>query len=212
MRAFAPDRPARRLRALGAGYSRTVGVLKIVLPALALVMLGIVVVRLSKDPFSDIASATPKDERAMAGQIVLDDAQYDGVDDEGRAYTLIAKHANRDPGNEENVLLDDVKADITLENDTWLALHAQTGAYDTKARTLTLAGDVSAFHDSGYEMRLEDLFVDMKTRAAETKHPVRAQGPAGEIAAMDMRVLDNGARLVFSGPATLKFYRLGGAG
>ena len=71
-----------------------------------------------------------------------------------------------------------------------------------------MTGDVSVFHDSGYEMALKDLQINMKQKIAETKNPVWAQGPMGTIEAQSMSVRDQGDLIVFGGPATLTIFRL----
>jgi lipopolysaccharide export system protein LptC len=212
----------------GRGYTVFVKLLKVVLPLGALVLIGIVAAHLSKSPLREVEeAATSKNDKTAPGQIEVLNARYEGADAQGRPYTLMADRASRanteaamiPPGTtpslkdaDDTVLLQGLKADVFLEDKSWLAVRAKGGSYAARAQHLELAGDVSAFHDSGYEMHLDKLTVDLKTRHAWSDAPVRAQGPLGEIAAKGMEVLDSGDRVVFAGPVTLKIYRLGGKG
>ncbi|MDD9900601.1 MAG: LPS export ABC transporter periplasmic protein LptC [Alphaproteobacteria bacterium] len=211
MARWAPDTATQQRRArVGAGYSRFVKAAKFLLPVLALVLVGIVIARLSESPLPPPDVAQKTEDKTAPGQIELVSAQYEGVDDQGRPYTLIADKAARDNNAPDSVLLDSVKADITMEDGTWIAVLAKQGVYETRKAQLSLSGDVSVYHDDGYEMHAKTLDIDMKARHAITKEAVRAQGPVGEINAADMEVKDAGARIVFSGPATIKFFNMGG--
>jgi lipopolysaccharide export system protein LptC len=207
---FDADR-ASRLRARGVGYTRLVNALKILLPVAALAIAGIVFGRLTSSPLQQVADI-PKEEKTTPGQVEVVKAQYEGTDDAGRAYTLIAGKASRATDAPDTVLMEQVQADIFLDNGNWLAVKAQQGRYDISQQKLRLSGGVDAFHDSGYEMHLRGADIDMKTRQAQTAEPVRAQGPLGEITAAGMTVTQQGNKIVFTGPAKIVFNDLGTQG
>ena len=66
-------------------------------------------------------------------------ARFDGVDDEGRPFSL-ADEASQPSSVDEIVDLSLPKGDITLNDGTWLALTAKTGKYDRKATRWTGRG------------------------------------------------------------------------
>ncbi|MFH1158428.1 MAG: LPS export ABC transporter periplasmic protein LptC [Pseudomonadota bacterium] len=202
--AYAP----RRLSALGRGYSHFVRVLKFILPLAALAVIGILIARLAETPQQPILASLPKEEKTTPGQIELVQARYEGVDDRNRPYTVTADKAVRDMGSPDAVLFENLLADITLQDKTWVAVRAGSGSLDRKTELLSLKDDVTAFHDSGYEMRLQDLRIDLKRKAAVTTLPVRAQGPMGTVAAQSLSVEEQGDLIVFGGPATLTIFRL----
>jgi lipopolysaccharide export system protein LptC len=221
--------PKARARPGGTGYTVFVRLLKILLPASALVIVGVVFAHLSKSPLREVeVAATAKDDKTAPGQIEVVGARYEGVDSSGHPYTLIADRARRagtddsrragaDPAQSfkdsgDMVLFDGLKADIFLEDQSWLAVSAKQGSYAVKAQHLDLMGDVAAYHDSGYEMHLPRLSIDLKDRHAFSDTGVKAQGPLGEIAATGLEVLDAGNRIVFAGPVTMTLYHLGRKG
>ena len=89
-----------------------------------------------------------------------------------------------------------------------LTVHADKGRYDNKASKLFLTGGVTAYHESGYEIHLQDISVDIATRAAASLLPVTAQGPVGELRAQNIAVTDQGMLVVFGGPAQMTLHRL----
>ena len=148
----------------------------------------------------------PKADTSTPGQIEALAAQYEGVDDQGHPFTLKAERASRDPANDKSVLLEKPKADMTLEDKTWLAAEAVSGVYDTDASRLILKDGVSLYHDSGYAFRAKDFTIDLKKRTASTSNPVSAQGPVGTLEAQRLDILDQGNRAIFGGPVRVKIY------
>lgn len=197
----------RRLNAFSWGYSWFVRILKYTLPLAALVLIGIVASRLSVGPQQPIPDL-PQGEKTTPGQIELIDAKYEGVDDEGRPYTVTADKANRAMNAPDTVLFVNPLADITLQDKTWVAVKAKAGAFDIKSALLNLKDSVTVFHDSGYEIYLQSLDIDLKKKTALSTLPVRAQGPMGSITAQNMSVENQGDLIVFGGPATLTILKL----
>jgi lipopolysaccharide export system protein LptC len=202
----------RRLSALGHGYSVFVRILKFVLPLAMLVIIGVLIARLSGDPQQQKITALPQAEKTTPGQIELIRAKYEGTDDQGRAYAVTADKTIRAMDAPDTVLFEKPLADITLQDKTWIAIKAETGSFDHAAEKLELKGNVTIFHDSGYELSLQDITIDLKQKTAATSLPVRAQGPLGTIAAKDMSVKDRGDLVVFGGPITLTIFKLSPGG
>lgn len=190
----------------GAVYSSVVRGLKIVLPLLFLALVGVVLARLSGDPKEALVEELPAAEKTTPGQIELIEATYEGVDEAGRRYSISADKAVRDVEHPNAVSFENPLADITLEDGTWLALKAKGGGFDKDASTLTLDQGVSIFHDAGYEIKLDDIVIDLQTRAAKTDHAVFLQGPLGTLRAQNLSVTDSGNVFLFGGPVTLTLH------
>lgn len=202
------DGKASRLRTFGQGYSWFVKIAKFAMPVAALVIIGIVVANLQENPVQQQIAELPKDEKTVPGQIELVQAKYQGTDEKGQAYTLTADRATRANENENVIALEKPKADIVLQQGGWLAVHANTGAFDNAAAKLDLSGDVIIFHDAGYELKMQDAHVDLTARTAHSTQPVEGHGPLGDIRAQNLAIADGGTKIIFGGPATLTL-RLG---
>lgn len=195
--------PENRLRALGAGYSWFVKIAKIALPVAALVIIGIVFSSLSENPVEQQIAEIPREEKTVPGQLELVDAKYEGADEKGQSYTLTAAKAVRKNEAENIVTLEKPKADIVLAQGGWIAVHADTGAFDNAKATLDLSGNVVLFHDAGYELHMQEAHVDLAARTAQTQNAVEGQGPAASIRATTLSITNNGEKIVFGGPARL---------
>jgi len=183
-------------------YSIFVGFMKVLLPALAAALMLLVVAwpqfTIDDGGFRLSVSKLAPDQ---ADSLTMLNARFDGLDEKDRPYTLTADMATQSDSDEDLVELELPKADITLEDGTWLALTARSGEYRQESRILDLAGSVSLFHDQGFELRTEAARVDLAKGVAEGAQPVQGQGSAGFIEAEGFRVLDRGARIIFTGKA-----------
>ena len=134
-------------------------------------------------------------------------ARYNGVDQNGRPYTITADTAWQiDP---ERVGLTMPKGDITLANGTWLMLNSKQGTFMQHLNQLDLVKEVTLYRDDGTTVRTESASIDMKAGAAAGSQPVHAAGPFGVLDARGFTLMDKGAAIDFPGPAHLV---LNGAG
>jgi len=130
-------------------------------------------------------------------------ARLHGSDGLGRPYVITAASATQPTANAAIVLMEEPKADITLQDGTWIAATAPAGVFHRDRHQVTLTGGVNLFHDQGYELRTASAEIDMKAGAASGNQRVEGQGPFGQIQSEGFRVLDRGHRLIFIGKSQL---------
>lgn len=217
-RPTAPEGKRNRLRTIGprnGGRIESIGkrsraflaLMRFGLPAIAVALLLLVVVwplvtgnragfRLS---FMDASSVD-------SGPLRMVNARYMGLDEKNQAYTVTADTAIQETADADLVELVNPKADITLDDDGWLALTSERGLYSRGQEVLDLAGAVNAFADSGFEMRTETARIELTQGVAEGHDPVEGQGPMGVLHAQGFRILERGARIEFEGPVKLTIY------
>ncbi len=194
---------AKRLQTLGAGYSSFVTIAKFALPVVALIIIGIVFSNLSTSPLQEQIASIPREENTTPGQVELVKAKYEGADEKGQKYVLTADKATRIDEKQNVVSLEKPRADITLEGGTWLAIHADSGVFNSAGGHLGLSGNVVVFHDAGYELKMETTEISLTGKTVSSDKPVSGHGPIGEIHAQNLSVTDDGMKIVFGGPATL---------
>jgi lipopolysaccharide export system protein LptC len=206
--------PRRRYSGGGAGHTWFVRITKFMLPVAALVIIGVVFGKMSQDQTSLKIAELPPAQKTTPGQIDLVMPKYEGLDAKNHPYTISADRAHRvmEPGHDKDqvVAMEKPKGDIALEDGSWISLQAADGIYNNSASTLHLSGGVVLFHDSGYEMHMKDVDVDVKTRHAKTDSPVQGQGPAGAIDAQNLEISQGGDLIVFGGPLRLTLWNLSG--
>ena len=184
--------------------SRFVGLMKLVLPLSALILVAVVVVWSGSgdrdNGFRLSFSPDGADGRPSPGMI---NARYVGTDRNDRPFTITADRAVQVADDPDAVNLETLQADITLDDGSWLALTASSGVYRRQARTLRLEGPVDVFSDNGFHFNAEDAEIDLASGTIESDRPVRGQGPLGILNANAFRAVDAGRRLFFMGAVKL---------
>lgn len=196
------------LRLYSDTYSVFVGFMKFVLPAVAFLLVTLVLL------WPQIKQAEKGITRSIMSSLNVDDIEnlqivqprFTGVDDGDRPFMLTADLARQETAKADLVTLSAPKADITLEGGAWLAMTAKAGAYYQKAKILHLTGEVSLFHDDGYTVQTDEARIDFNTGGAEGNRPVIGEGPLGTLRSEGFRVTDNGDRLMFTGRSRLVIY------
>ena len=190
----------------GGSYSRFVVWMKVLLPFFALGLIALVVAwpRLKGDNTFRLGfSSASLSGEAEPG---MDNARYVGTDENRKPYAVTADLARIVSDGGGVVDLELPKADLTLEDGTWLVLTANTGRYERTGATLNLQGGVNLFHDTGYEITTEQLLVNLNAGSAEGHKPLAGHGPFGELTAQGIKLIDKGRVIHFTGPAQLVLY------
>jgi len=190
-----------------AAHSRFVAWTKVLLPVIALLLVTLVVawphIRLQDTRFRLGFSAIKTDNVDDPAMI---NPRYFGTDKNAQTFSVTADLAKNLLQGGKSIELERPKADISLEDGTWLVVTANTGYYKRGAATLQLRGDVNVFHDSGYEFRTESADVDLNAGAASGDVPVEGQGPFGNLKAEGFRLQDKGKTIYFTGKSKLVIY------
>src|SRR5690606_6326085 len=171
--------------------------MKFVLPLFALGMVAAVIAwpQLAKRhamlplSFSDVETAN--------AALVMNNPRYRGTDSKNQLYIVTADRAVQDPEDDQQVTLDIVKADLTVNDGSWWSLTSNTGLYHGGLRLLHLFGDISVFGDNGYEMHGITAEVDLNTSQLSSDDKVWGKSELGLIRANGLRVYEKGRVIVF---------------
>jgi lipopolysaccharide export system protein LptC len=182
-------------------HSSRVRFLRRVLPAIALLILGLAGVIAWLDPFR-IVRDFPLDVMKLSirdNKLVMDAPKLSGFTKDGRGYNITATSAAQDLSNTNIVELEGVKANFVLTNDGMTELTAVKGLYDAKADTVRLTQGITIRSTAGYEGKLEEAYIEVKRGHVITDKPVDITFNNGSLRAERMEVFDNGARAFFEG-------------
>ncbi|PVH28478.1 hypothetical protein [Pararhodobacter oceanensis] len=195
-------------RATRSRYSRLIGVLKIVLPLTALVLLSLVfLLARTIDPTQGISMASI-DVEDRARDPRLSGARFAGVTEDGAALTIVTETARSDPN--AAMRLEVTGLDLSLEGaegETLMA-HAESGVVDRGAGSFEMSGGLRLSATPGYDLRTERIEGLLDSTHIRAPGEVSGRAPAGEIHAgnMVMRVdspMEQGYVLVFGGGVRL---------
>lgn len=204
---FAPRTGGRDFGASRPTYSRFVGTAKWALGALALLLVVLVLawpgVLKRKEGFQLSFSGL----RGLGEeQLTMLNPRFLGVDKKGQPFVVTARSANQDPADPRLVTLDELQADITLSDGSWLSMIAASGLYRQAEQTLSLEGPISIHSDTGYELHLKQAEAALAAGGAWSDSGVEGQGPFGHVTADRMRIEDQGRIIRFEGRVRLTMY------
>ena len=189
-----------------ARYSRFVGLMRLLLPLVALALVVIVVawpdLYRSNDGFRITFSSIESSDESLT----MANARYVGRDANGQPFVVTAATATQDKTDSKQVLLDGLQADLTLTDGTWITLSANTGVYHQSNELLDLFGDINIFSDRGYEFHANTAHADLTAGVVVSDDPVQGQGPFGLLIANGMRLEDKGARMIFNNGVKVTIY------
>ncbi len=200
--------PPARLRSMPtAWYSRFVGAMKVVLPSLAVLLVFLVAVWPYLEPdesrfrigYSKLSMMDTGDPSAVNPRFV-------GTDSKNQIYSVTADLAKNLVQDATVIDLEMPKADILLEDGSWLVVTADAGVVDRPKETLDLIDRVTVYHDKGYEFTTEKATVHLKERSITSTHPVQGQGPFGRTRSEGIEVIDKGEVVIFTGRSQVVLY------
>jgi len=188
-------------------YSRFVQMMKVLLPVVAALLIILILVwpylrsedlrfRLS---FAALTANQNKDPSMV-------NPRFLGIGKENKAYSITADLARNLAAGSSSVELEMPKADITLDDGTWLVLTAKSGIFRQAKKTLDLTGAVNLFHDSGYEFKTSKAVIDLQKGVASGLEAVRGHGPFGEMQGEGFRLFDKGKTIIFTGKSKLVIF------
>lgn len=184
-------------------YARTVRLLRVLLPALAAVLVGIVML------WPQLAGRQDQFRIGFADLEIANDGlsmvapRYVGTDDQNRPYSIAASSVRHLVPDSRDLMLDMPEAEITLDDGNWVSVSAETGTYHVTDEILYLSGSVRLFHDQGYQLQTSSAIVDLARSEVSGSELVAGHGPAGYLEGTGFRVHDGGTFIHVLGPAQM---------
>jgi lipopolysaccharide export system protein LptC len=183
-------------------YSRMVGLLKVLLPLLALAILSTLFL-LSRviDPEAVIPFANKEIQDRLRDQQVTGPIYYgttaDGDEISFAAEKLISLQGRTGANEAENIAVT-----MDLASGSNIILNAARGLLDISANRVDLEGDVVITTSDGYRIESDRLITRMSVLDVDSPGPVRAKGPIGTLdaGAMSLSAGKGGtsAQLIFT--------------
>jgi len=208
LRSLQPSVP----RHLTQSYSRFVSMMKFLLPAVAVVVILLVVLwpHLGTDDLRfRLGFAAIK--LGISEKPSMVNPRYVGADKDNQPYSVTADLARKLSGGlsiagVEALELEVPKADLMLKDGTWVVLTADNGIFVRSQQTLNLTGAVNLYHDSGYEFRTDSAEIDLASGSASGTAPIEGQGPFGHLQAEGFKLMSHSKTMQFTGKSKLTLY------
>lgn len=194
-------------------HTRIVGWLKVALPLMALAILSSLFLLSNRINPDDALPFAEVDVEARAREPRMTAPTYAGTTSDGAAITLAADEARpATEGAEAGAV--GLRLELDTPDGARTELVAANGILDPETKQIVLGGGVTITTATGYRVETAELVAKLDRSGLESRAPVTATGPAGEIRA-DKVTLQGDAQtpgsylLVFKGGVRL-VYQPGG--
>lgn len=179
--------------------SRVVLWLKVTLPLMAILILTLTLLSLPRtDSFHTPEIPAPGDL-----DIQIRSIHYASTLDDGSIVNINAAQAAQSQTNPNTIVFSQPEGDIHTQDSSWLTVQATQGVFDHDSKDLTLSGEVTLFHDQGYEIHTSQSQIHTSERTIEGVEPFLAIGDFGEIQGSGFIILDHKDEIRAKGPARL---------
>ena len=169
-------------------HSRVVGILKVVLPITALVLLSLVfLLARTVDPRAAISSAEI-DVEDRARDPRLSGARFAGVTEDGSALTIIAETARSDVTAAMRLEVSGLDLLLEGEDGATVQAAAAAGIIDRGRGTFSLSGGVDFAAAPGYRLSTEQLTGQLDSTSMIAPGSLMGSAPAGQISAGSMEL------------------------
>jgi lipopolysaccharide export system protein LptC len=190
-------------------YSRFVTVMKVVLPAVATLLLALVVIYSVIGRSNDNVTVSMTALESLENDKQMVKPRLTGNDGRGQAFTVTASAVGQELGaspDKSAMSLYDVESDIMMENKSWTKVEASRGLLDGKAKKLTLTGAINIYSDMGYECHTDAALYDIAKGVLTGTRPIECQGPLGVIHGNGFEGLRKAEQLKLTGGVKTTFY------
>lgn len=181
--------------------TRVVRVLRYVLPAIALFLIGLVVAwpQLMGSGGGLIAPMLTADQVDGAYVMRMHNPRYVGRTSKAEPFEVTAASAHLDPDQPNRINLDQLAADIANAGTRQVRLVAASGTYDRDTADVNLSGGIEVTTSDGYRFETPSALLELNHGRVVGQEPIAGSGPSGTIAAQRFEFRDGGGVLHFNG-------------
>ena len=162
----------------GGSHDKLVRTLAVVLPG-AVGVIAAVMILSPLSPRGEISFLLDRNKVAVTkDRLRVSNAEYRGVDDQGRAFSVSADNAVQSSAADPVVRMDRLRAEIAMA-DGPARIEARDGTLDYSRQQVNIAGPVAfrAFDD--YTLQTSGVTIDLRTRRLTGSGGVEGAIPAG---------------------------------
>lgn len=181
--------------------SRLIDSLRILLPVLAVVLVGLVVAwpQIMRGTSSITVPVFWSGDAGQRDMLSMASPRYVGQTKRDQPYNVTAQSASLDPLESNMVHLDRPAADIGLGKDGDVHMSALSGTYDRDTDKLLLDGGIEVVTSSGYRFATPSARVNLALGRVHGLQPIEGDGPSGTLSADRFEIKEAGDILRFEG-------------
>ena len=187
-------------------HSRMVVSLKVLLPSLAALLVGLVILWPQLQARQDEAISIVSETDAVPQDQMMVNPRFFTVDGKGEPLNMTAENAYELPGETRRIRLNNVKADLVLKDDRFLALDAAAAVYFQSKDTVELSESVNLYSEDGFELNTTQAQIGLKDQNLKGTAETFIRTPAGTAVSDGFEITDGGTIVRLTGKTKVVFY------
>ncbi len=187
-------------------HSRMVVSLKVLLPSLAALLVGLVILWPQLQARQDEAISIVSETDAAPQDQMMVNPRFFTVDGKGEPLNMTAENAYELPGETRRIRLNNVKADLVLKDNRFLALDAAAAVYFQSKDAVELSESVSLYSEDGFELNTTQAQIGLKDQNLKGTAETFIRTPAGTAVSDGFEITDGGTIVRLTGKTKVVFY------
>jgi lipopolysaccharide export system protein LptC len=182
-------------------YGGTVGLLRVVLPAVALSMVALAVLwpQLMGGASGLIAPIFANAKVDGTDVMLMHNPRYAGQTNAAEPFEVTAASAYADPAHPDRIHMEQMAAQIATAGPRDLSVMALAGTYDRTSEKLDLSGGIKLSTSDGYRFETPSAQVNLQGGEVSGTQPIQGAGPPGTLSADRFEIREGGQVLRFEG-------------
>lgn len=170
-------------------YSRWVGILKILLPLIAVGLLSTVFLVQKEDTFEGGLVFTKIDMATLGDGLTISNPRFSGLTTGGDTFTLAAARAVPDSSKPKVIEMTEITADLSFSDQTVVNATASQGIARIPDQVLDLNGGLTATSSTAHSFNTTGGRLDLRSGDFVSSGPVQMTGPGQKLEAGQMRIV-----------------------
>lgn len=177
-------------------HSSLVGMLKKALPVIALGLVAWFVI-IGVLNTKSIGNIEVESTGISNGMLVMEAPKMSGFNRDNRRYNLSASRAKQDLKSPNIIKMENLRATIPMQADTFADIKATTGLYNSDKEWLSLDKDIEINSQDGTKILLSTAEINLSKGRLVSNSQVSVSTPTTSITADQVEVIENGSFIIF---------------
>jgi LPS export ABC transporter protein LptC len=135
--------------------------------------------------------------RTISKEFAMENPRYEGMDQQGGKFLVLAKRAVPDLSTTGRIKLDAITAELVDVRKSRTDVTAANGVYDSKANRLDLAGGITVVTETGMRAELETATILTRDGTLKSDRPARVTAPTGTITSGRLELAQKSKQIAF---------------
>lgn len=186
-------------------HSRIVRRIKLLLPSIAAVLIGLLVIfpsiqKNNKEFFLDIT----RPKKGELEKLHIEKTVFNITDKDNKVHNFTADNIDETTPGSKVVKLTNPDGLMPLDEQSWANIKSPTGHYNQQTNVLELSDNVEMYYSDGMNGYVDDISFNFKTSMAESSKPVTATGFMGDINSEGIEINFKTGVVIFTGKTHIK--------